>query len=79
MFKKIRSSMKLLLFSISLSFCICIFGTDSKPILRMGNSNAASFGLALVIVKAKKGERGRIIIKAESNGLKYGSIEIMSK
>ena len=36
-------------------------------------------GLALVIVKAKKGEKGRIMVKAESEGLKTGSIELWSK
>lgn len=36
-------------------------------------------GLALVIVKAKKGQKGKIKIKAESPGLKTGVVEIMSK
>ncbi len=36
-------------------------------------------GLALVIVKAKKGEKGKITIKAESKGLKTGIVEIISK
>ena len=34
-------------------------------------------GLALVIVKAKKGETGKIVIKAESEGLKTGTVEVM--
>ncbi len=36
-------------------------------------------GLALVIVKAKKNQAGKITIKAESKGLKTGSIQIHSK
>lgn len=36
-------------------------------------------GLALVIVKAKKGEKGKIVIKAESEGLKTGVIEVISR
>lgn len=36
-------------------------------------------GLALVIVKAKKGEKGKIVIKAESQGLKTGFLEVMSR
>ncbi len=36
-------------------------------------------GLALVVVKAKKNETGKIVIKAESEGLKTGTIEVISK
>lgn len=36
-------------------------------------------GLALVVVKAKKNETGKIVIKAESKGLKTGTIEVVSK
>lgn len=36
-------------------------------------------GLALVIVRAKKGEKGKIVIKAESEGLKTGMIEVISR
>ena len=36
-------------------------------------------GLALVIVKAKKGEKGPILIKAESEGLRAGTVEVVSK
>lgn len=36
-------------------------------------------GLALVIVKAKKGEKGKIIIKAESDGLKTATVEVVCK
>ncbi|MGM9802694.1 MAG: glycoside hydrolase family 2 TIM barrel-domain containing protein, partial [Muribaculaceae bacterium] len=36
-------------------------------------------GHALVIVRAKKGETGKIVVKAESDGLKAGSIELVSK
>lgn len=36
-------------------------------------------GLALVIVKAKKGEKGKIVIKAESQGLKTGAVEVISR
>ena len=36
-------------------------------------------GLALVIVKTKKGETGKIVVKAESEGLRSGTVEIMSK
>ena len=36
-------------------------------------------GHALVIVKAKKGQTGKIVVKPESEGLKAGSVELMSK
>lgn len=36
-------------------------------------------GHALVIVKAKKGQTGRIVVKAESDGLKAGRVELVSK
>lgn len=36
-------------------------------------------GLALVIVKAVKNKKGKIIVKAESQGLKAGAIELVSK
>lgn len=36
-------------------------------------------GLALVIVKAKKNEKGKIIVKAESQGLKNDVLELISK
>lgn len=36
-------------------------------------------GLALAIVKAQKGAKGKIIVKAESKGLKTGTIEINLK
>lgn len=36
-------------------------------------------GLALVIVKTKKGEKGKIKVKAESEGLKTATVEILSK
>lgn len=36
-------------------------------------------GLALVIVKAKKNEKGNIVIKAESQGLKAGVVEVVSR
>ena len=36
-------------------------------------------GHALVIVRAKNGETGKIVVRAESNGLKAASIELQSK
>ena len=36
-------------------------------------------GHALVIVRAKNGETGKIVVRAESNGLKSASIELQSK
>lgn len=36
-------------------------------------------GLALVIVKAKKNVKGKIVVKAEGQGLKTGVVEFMSK
>lgn len=36
-------------------------------------------GLALVVVKAKKNEKGKIVVKAESQGLKAGIVEFVSK
>lgn len=36
-------------------------------------------GLALVIVKAKKGESGQIVVKAESQGLKSGQVKLVSE
>lgn len=36
-------------------------------------------GLALVIVKVKKGEKGKIVVKAESEGLKTATIQLMAK
>lgn len=36
-------------------------------------------GLALVIVKAKKGESGQIVVKAESQGLKLGQVKLVSE
>lgn len=36
-------------------------------------------GLALVVVKAKKDEKGKIIIKAESDGLKTATVEVVCK
>ena len=36
-------------------------------------------GRALVIVRAKKGATGKIVVRAESNGLKAASIELQSK
>ena len=36
-------------------------------------------GHALVIVRAKKGGTGKIVVRAESNGLKAASIELQSK
>ena len=43
------------------------------------NERDAFNGLALVIVKARNNEKGKIVIKAESDGLKSGIIEISSK
>lgn len=36
-------------------------------------------GLALVIVKAKKGESGQIVVKAENQGLKLGQVKLVSE
>ena len=36
-------------------------------------------GRALVIVRAKKGATGKIVVRAESDGLKAASIELQSK
>ena len=36
-------------------------------------------GLALVIVKTVKNKKGKIVVKAESQGLKVGAIELVSK
>lgn len=36
-------------------------------------------GHALVIVKARKGQTGKIVVKAESDGLKAGRIELVSR
>jgi beta-galactosidase len=36
-------------------------------------------GLALVVVRSEKGETGKIVLKAESEGLKSSSIEINTK
>ena len=36
-------------------------------------------GRALVIVRAKKGATGKIVVRAESDGLKSASIELQSK
>ena len=41
--------------------------------------DAAYNGHALVIMRAKNGETGKIVVRAESNGLKSASIELQSK
>jgi len=43
------------------------------------HSRKAYNGMALVIVKAKKGEQGAIRIKASSKGLKVASVNVLSK
>lgn len=43
------------------------------------HSRNAYNGHALVIVRAKKGQTGRIVVKAESEGLKSGRVELVSK
>ena len=68
-----------------------LLGGEAGEIVSTDNGNAIDFtpfqsherraynGHALVIVKAKKGQMGKIVVKAESEGLKTGSVELMSK
>ena len=70
---------------------ICFSVEGAGEIVSTDNGNAIDFipfqsherraynGHALVIVKAKKGQTGKMVVKAESEDLKAGSVELMSK
>lgn len=51
--------------------------TDFTPF--QSHTRKAFNGMALVIVRTKKGEQGTIVVKARSEGLKEASVEIESK
>lgn len=53
---------------------------DASSLVSFQSPEREAFnGLALVIVKAKKGEEGMITVKAESEGLRAGSVNIRIK